>query len=1336
MCHRLFFFLLLSTVSVLGIGDHWDYRQRTPTSVNLLAAAWTGTSFVATGEHGAVLLSSNGSTWLPQTSGSSRALRGVAWTGTRLVAVGDGGTILTSTDGSVWSVANSPLRAGLHGVAWTGALCVAVGDAGVILTSTDGLAWTLRQPGNFADLRAVHAIPGQMVAVGAGGSLLTSVNGTTWNTISPVTTQMLSGVAHSGSRWVAVGDGGVVLSSTNGTAWSAQTSGVTTQLNAVHWDGSRFIAVGSDGVSIVSADGLAWNSSDTASGIELQGLASGSGVVVAVGDSGGIITTVNATGWTLRSTGVKTAIRDLTRADSQWVAVGEGGGVVTSANGDVWSPQASGTTNTLNGVAWSGSLLVAVGDGGVVITSPDGVVWTARNSSTSNALLAVTYTGTQFVAVGARGTVRLSSTGVTWTTGTSGTTTHLRGVAASSSSQMVAVGDSGVLIGSSNGTAWTLRTSGVSVDLNGVGTNGSVFIAVGAGGRVLKSADAVNWSSASSPLTGTELGGLRAVRWSGEEFIATGHLAETGTPGGGTIQSPDGTTWSLLVTVAAPPLNVVGATAGQTLLAGVGGTVLGDSLLVVPEVQFLIAAGTLAEDAGQLTIAVTASSVASSNITVPVVLSGDATVGPTGDATISANAFVIPAGQTEGSLIITARQDLLDEPDEALVLTLQTPNGATLGAGAVFTLTLTDDDEPPSFGPALGGEMVPAGSAVEMGFDVMGDGPITLQWLKNGVPISRATSSRYLLPTTSVSSAGSYRLRAKNAVKTVESPAFELAVVDLASTVTTLVQNKTATLSVNAAGNSVTYQWLREGEALPVDSRITGAATGKLVITGLTGNDEGLYRCLVMSPYGSLESGTRELVVTVPPTLEVPTVAPLMVSQWTSISIPSGNRPTRFSIANLPSGLVYNAVTGEISGRPLMASGASPFQVTVKASNAAGFSATVTLPLTVLPLPAAVVGSYQGTVDHAPLLSPTSQIGGRISVTTSANGRTSGSVTLGTASWSFSQPLDAAVSADPSCSATIVRKGQSPLRVNFTIQASTGALVGTVSDGLHTTDCRAWPAMSAPFGGYTGYYTAGLKLLNAGDVGVAGIPQGHGYAYFNVGATGAATGVIRMGDGSQVPLSATLRSNGGLVLFTPLYGGTGSILGTLNLAPGSPVLVQTAGLNWVKLSQSVFTRSYPAGFGPLPLQAAGARYTVPTGSMIIMNLVSSADDVANAALEFAQGGAPDPASRLNVQIRYSAPAVLDPQTLLNNPGKVSLAINPATGLITGGFVLSDHDVTTGKALERKPLFYGLIARDLNGLLFGFGHFQLARMPDNYVVPPTSSTTSALLSGSLLLRPVP
>ena len=198
-------------------------------------------------------------------------------------------------------------------------------------------------------------------------------------------------------------------------------------------------------------------------------------------------------------------------------------------------------------------------------------------------------------------------------------------------------------------------------------------------------------------------------------------------------------------------------------------------------------------------------------------------------------------------------------------------------------------------------------------------------------------------------------------------------------------------------------------------------------------------------------------------------------------------------------------------------------------------------------------------------------------------------------------------------------KGQSPLRVNFTIQASTGALVGTVSDGLHTTDCRAWPAMSAPFGGYTGYYTAGLKLLNAGDVGVAGIPQGHGYAYFNVGATGAATGVIRMGDGSQVPLSATLRSNGGLVLFTPLYGGTGSILGTLNLAPGSPVLVQTAGLNWVKLSQSVFTRSYPAGFGPLPLQAAGARYTVPTGSMIIMNLVSSADDVANAALEFAQG---------------------------------------------------------------------------------------------------------------------
>jgi hypothetical protein len=260
--------------------------------------------------------------------------------------------------------------------------------------------------------------------------------------------------------------------------------------------------------------------------------------------------------------------------------------------------------------------------------------------------------------------------------------------------------------------------------------------------------------------------------------------------------------------------------------------------------------------------------------------------------------------------------------------------------------------------------------------------------------------------------------------------------------------------------------------------------------------------------------------------------------------------------------------------------------------------------------------------------------------------------------------------------------------------------------------------------------------LNGGDVGVAGIPQGHGYAYFNVGATGAATGVIRLGDGTQIPMSATLRSNGGLVLFTPLYSGTGSILGTLNLAMGSPVLVQTAGLDWVKLSQSVFTRSYREGFGPLPLKAAGARYTAPTGSTILMNLVPSADNVANAALEFAHGGAPDPASRLNVQVRYSAPALLDPQTPLSNPGKVTLAVNPTTGLITGGFVLSDHDVTTGKALERKPLFYGLIAMDLDGLLYGFGHFQLARMPDNYVTPPTTATTSALLSGSLLLRPLP
>jgi len=202
--------------------------------------------------------------------------------------------------------------------------------------------------------------------------------------------------------------------------------------------------------------------------------------------------------------------------------------------------------------------------------------------------------------------------------------------------------------------------------------------------------------------------------------------------------------------------------------------------------------------------------------------------------------------------------------------------------------------------------------------------------------------------------------------------------------------------------------------------------------------------------------------------------------------------------------------------------------------------------------------------------------------------------------------------------------------------------------------------------------TCGLKLATPGDVGDVAVPQGYGFATFTVSSTGTATGTLRLADGVSVPLSTPLRNNGALVIYAPLYTNTGSLLGTLDLAGG---LVSTAGLDWYKSQQPVTstTRSYKDGFGPVVLLAAGALYTTPVSPGILMNLIATADDVPNAGLAFAEGGAPDPANRLDVELRYSSLASRDPQTPLSNPGLVTITAAASTGLFNGSFTLSDLD---------------------------------------------------------------
>jgi len=129
------------------------------------------------------------------------------------------------------------------------------------------------------------------------------------------------------------------------------------------------------------------------------------------------------------------------------------------------------------------------------------------------------------------------------------------------------------------------------------------------------------------------------------------------------------------------------------------GPVGGAGPAAVPSVQFTAASRSAGEASGTIVATLQLSETSATAVSVPFTVSGSATSGV--DFTIDPSPAVIPAGLLTKNVSITLAGDALDEADETLVITLGTPTGATLGATAVHTVTILDDDAPPVIGFAL-----------------------------------------------------------------------------------------------------------------------------------------------------------------------------------------------------------------------------------------------------------------------------------------------------------------------------------------------------------------------------------------------------------------------------------------------------------------------------------------------------------------------------------------------------------------------------------------------------------------------------------------------------------
>jgi hypothetical protein len=132
------------------------------------------------------------------------------------------------------------------------------------------------------------------------------------------------------------------------------------------------------------------------------------------------------------------------------------------------------------------------------------------------------------------------SSGITWTYRET-FTDQISSIAYNGSNMYVAVGNGGVLYSSPDAITWTSRTSGFgSNDIKKVAYGNGLWVAVGASGTLTTSSDGITWTARTANMSTND---IRNVVYSNSIWVAVGAGGGT-TNTGGITYSTDGITWT------------------------------------------------------------------------------------------------------------------------------------------------------------------------------------------------------------------------------------------------------------------------------------------------------------------------------------------------------------------------------------------------------------------------------------------------------------------------------------------------------------------------------------------------------------------------------------------------------------------------------------------------------------------------------------------------------------------------------------------------------------------------------------------------------------------------
>jgi|GEM_PF-4586827 len=173
----------------------------------------------------------------------------------QFVAVGEHGTVLTSSDGITWSIVKLGVEKEISGIAYGNGVFVAVGEDGVIFRSIDGVQWVKISSPVKNRLEDVLYANGKFTAVGYYGTIVSSVDGDEWVKIPSPTGNILDGIAYGPKGYVVAGWNSI-LHSTDGVIWENQK--VDGILFKIAFGNGAYVIASKLGI-YTSADGYDWD---------------------------------------------------------------------------------------------------------------------------------------------------------------------------------------------------------------------------------------------------------------------------------------------------------------------------------------------------------------------------------------------------------------------------------------------------------------------------------------------------------------------------------------------------------------------------------------------------------------------------------------------------------------------------------------------------------------------------------------------------------------------------------------------------------------------------------------------------------------------------------------------------------------------------------------------------------------------------------------------------------------------------------------------------------------------------------------------------------------------